>query len=138
MRPESKPGNSQPTLNRGPDEGRTSGGMPGWISAALKYAQPDEPAADAVRITSEGQGQAPSAMSDAGIQTRWIKRPGSVWRLIAGWGCIGAGLLGLILPVIPGIPLLIFGLVMLSTQYHWAHKAVLWMKARFRKHKPDQ
>jgi len=77
-------------------------------------------------------------MSEAGIHTRWIKRPGSVWRLIAGWICIGVGLLGLILPIIPGVPLLILGLVMLSTQHRWAHSALVWMKARFQKRNPER
>ena len=72
-------------------------------------------------------------MSEVGMQTAWIKRRGSVWRLLAGWVCIGVGLLGLILPIIPGIPLLIFGLVLLSSQYHWAHRATVWMKRRFHK-----
>jgi uncharacterized protein YqgC (DUF456 family) len=72
-------------------------------------------------------------MSESSMQRGWIRRPGSVWRLIAGWFCIGLGALGIILPIIPGIPLLVFGLVLLSTQYHWAHRAMLWMKARFRR-----
>ncbi len=74
------------------------------------------------------------SQTGTGIQTRWVRRPGSVWRLIVGWVCIALGLLGIILPIIPGIPLLIGGLVLLSTQYHWAHRSVLWMKAHFRKH----
>jgi len=72
-------------------------------------------------------------MSEAGIQTRWIRQQGSWWRLLVGWVCIGLGLLGLILPLIPGIPLLIFGLVMLSTQHHWAHQAMVWMTEKLRK-----
>ena len=72
-------------------------------------------------------------MGETGIQTRWVRRPGSLWRLIVGWLCIGAGLLGIILPIIPGIPLLLGGLVMLSTQYQWAHSAMLWVKNKFRK-----
>jgi len=73
-------------------------------------------------------------MGDTSIQTRWVRRPGSVWRLIVGWVCIGLGLLGIILPIIPGIPLLGGGLVLLSTQYHWAHKLMVWMKNKFRRH----
>jgi len=56
-----------------------------------------------------------------------------VWRLILGWLCIVAGLLGIILPIIPGIPLLIGGLVLLSTQYHWAHRLMVWVKQKFPK-----
>jgi hypothetical protein len=77
-----------------------------------------------------------STMSETSIQTRWVRRPGSVWRLILGWGSIGLGLLGIVLPILPGIPLLIFGLVLLSTQYRWAHAAMVWMKNKFRKNRP--
>ncbi|HET6206394.1 MAG TPA: PGPGW domain-containing protein [Terracidiphilus sp.] len=61
---------------------------------------------------------------------------GSLWRKIVGWFCIAAGLLGLVLPIIPGIPLLIAGVVTLSTQHRWARALMLWMKRRFRKHWP--
>jgi hypothetical protein len=61
---------------------------------------------------------------------------GSLWRKIVGWLCIAAGLLGLVLPIIPGIPLLIAGVVTLSTQHRWARALLLWMKRRFRKHWP--
>jgi len=53
-----------------------------------------------------------------------------LWRLLLGWICIAIGLLGIVLPIIPGIPLLIAGLVLLSSQYRWAHASVAWMKAR--------
>jgi uncharacterized membrane protein YbaN (DUF454 family) len=56
--------------------------------------------------------------------------------MIVGWACVAAGLLGLVLPIIPGIPLLIAGLVMLSTQHRWARALMLWMKRRFRKYWP--
>ena len=74
-------------------------------------------------------------MRETGLQTRWVRGPGSVWRLIVGWASIGLGLLGIVLPIIPGIPLLIFGLVLLSTQYRWAHDAMMWMKSKFHKRK---
>ena len=61
---------------------------------------------------------------------------GSLWRMIVGWFCIAAGLLGLILPIIPGIPLLIAGVVTLSTQHRWARALMLWAKRRYRKHWP--
>jgi uncharacterized membrane protein YbaN (DUF454 family) len=67
------------------------------------------------------------------IQTR-----GSLWRKIIGWACIAAGLLGLVLPIIPGIPLLIAGLVALSTQHRWARALMLWLKRRFRKYWPAE
>jgi len=55
----------------------------------------------------------------------------SVWRKLFGWGCVLVGLLGLILPIIPGIPLLFIGITALATQHHWAHNLLVWMKARF-------
>ena len=73
-------------------------------------------------------------MGETSLQMRWVRRPGSLWRLILGWAGIGVGLLGIILPIIPGIPLLIGGLVLLSTQYHWAHRLMVWMKRKFGRH----
>ena len=75
-------------------------------------------------------------MSEVDVQTRWIRKPRSLWRQMVGWGALGIGLLGVILPIIPGIPLLIFGLVVLSTQYRWAHTAMVWMKKKYHQHKP--
>ena len=77
-------------------------------------------------------------MAETGIQTSWIRRPRSVWRLIVGWAVIGFGLLGIVLPIIPGIPLIIGGLVLLSTQYPWAHKLMVWMKRKFARHSADR
>jgi uncharacterized protein YqgC (DUF456 family) len=65
-----------------------------------------------------------------------ISEPRSIGRMIVGWGLILMGLLGLILPVIPGIPLLIAGLVTLSTQHRWAHAAMVWTKRRSRRFWP--
>lgn len=56
----------------------------------------------------------------------------SLWRKIVGWAFIAVGLLGIILPIIPGIPLLIVGLMTLATQHRWAHQLLVWSKSRFR------
>ncbi|HKD15320.1 MAG TPA: PGPGW domain-containing protein [Candidatus Angelobacter sp.] len=53
--------------------------------------------------------------------------------LIAGWLCILAGAAGLVLPLVPGIPLLITGAVLLSRHHHWARRLL----ARVRKTFPD-
>jgi hypothetical protein len=56
----------------------------------------------------------------------------SIRRKILGWTCIILGLPGLILPVLPGIPLLVLGIVLLASQYQWAHNVLEWAKRRFR------
>ena len=42
--------------------------------------------------------------------------------LIFGWILLLGGVLGLLLPLLPGIPLLIAGLVILSREYAWARR----------------
>ena len=42
--------------------------------------------------------------------------------LVLGWILMVAGALGLLLPILPGIPLLIAGLVILSREYDWARR----------------
>jgi uncharacterized membrane protein YbaN (DUF454 family) len=55
---------------------------------------------------------------------------GSLWRNAGGWIFLMLGIAGLILPVLPGAPLLIAGLVLLSANHSWArnclHKVKLW------------
>lgn len=41
--------------------------------------------------------------------------------LVVGWVFIALGVVGLFLPVLQGILFLLIGLVMLSTEYVWAH-----------------
>lgn len=40
-----------------------------------------------------------------------LARPVSLWRTALGWACVCAGIIGILLPVIPGVPLLLAGLV---------------------------
>lgn len=47
-----------------------------------------------------------------------------VWKQVAGWGLLVLGLAGFVLPVIPGIPLLLAGLAILAHHYVWARKAM--------------
>jgi hypothetical protein len=58
---------------------------------------------------------------------------GPLWRTICGWICLVLGLAGLLLPLLPGVPLLFAGLFMLSNNYQWARKCLLWLKTRLRK-----
>ena len=40
------------------------------------------------------------------------------------------GLLGLVLPIIPGWVFLIPGLILLSREFHWARRLLEWLKHR--------
>ena len=62
----------------------------------------------------------------------------SLWRKIVGWACVVVGLLGFILPIIPGIPFLILGLVTLATQHRWARALLVWFKRRYRSLMPKK
>jgi uncharacterized protein len=62
-----------------------------------------------------------------------VSRPVTLWRIAVGWALVCAGLIGLILPVIPGVPLLIAGLVILSARYRWAAVCVKWVKRKVRR-----
>jgi uncharacterized protein len=59
-----------------------------------------------------------------------LSRPVSLWRTALGWACVCAGIVGIILPVIPGIPLLLAGLVILSARYRWAAVGVRWLRRK--------
>ncbi|MBZ5599886.1 MAG: PGPGW domain-containing protein [Acidobacteriia bacterium] len=52
--------------------------------------------------------------------------------LIVGWGFILLGIAGLFLPVLQGVLFLVIGLIILSSEYVWAHHLL----ARLRKHFP--
>jgi hypothetical protein len=56
-----------------------------------------------------------------------------LWRTISGWTCLALGVLGLALPLLPGIPLLFAGLFLLSTSYQWARRSRRWLRSRIRK-----
>ena len=65
---------------------------------------------------------------------RVARRSGTAsrWRTAVGWALVCAGILGMILPVIPGMPLLIGGLVVLSARYRWAAVGLRWLKRKVR------
>lgn len=53
------------------------------------------------------------------------RRESSRWlREVAGWGLLAAGIAGCILPILPGVPLILAGLLILSRDYVWAQRAV--------------
>jgi uncharacterized membrane protein YbaN (DUF454 family) len=53
--------------------------------------------------------------------------------LCLGWAFILLGIAGLFLPILQGILFLLIGLVILSTEYVWAHKLLTKLKTRFPK-----
>jgi hypothetical protein len=61
-----------------------------------------------------------------------LQRPGSLWGAVVGWLCVCVGVFGVVLPIIPGIPFLIAGLVILSARYRWAGFCLRWLKRKAR------
>lgn len=56
-----------------------------------------------------------------------------VWRLariIGGFGLVFLGVIGLFLPLLPGILFIVAGLVLLAREYHWARRLLDWVKSR--------
>ncbi|HUJ96382.1 MAG TPA: PGPGW domain-containing protein [Terriglobales bacterium] len=53
--------------------------------------------------------------------------------LIVGWGFILVGIAGLVLPILQGVLFIVIGLVILSTEYVWAHHLLARLKERFPK-----
>jgi uncharacterized membrane protein YbaN (DUF454 family) len=51
--------------------------------------------------------------------------------LIEGWGFIALGIAGLFLPVLQGILFLLIGLIILSSEYVWAHHWLTKLRRRF-------
>lgn len=50
---------------------------------------------------------------------------------LVGWGFILAGIVGTILPVLPGVLFVIIGLLILSSEYVWASNLLQKIRARF-------
>jgi uncharacterized membrane protein YbaN (DUF454 family) len=57
-----------------------------------------------------------------------LKRVGVI---IVGWAFIVIGIAGLFLPILQGVPFLLVGLLILSTEYVWAHNLLHKLRARF-------
>ena len=53
--------------------------------------------------------------------------------LSVGWGFILVGIVGLFLPVLQGVLFLFIGLVILSSEYVWAHRLIARLRQRFPK-----
>lgn len=70
----------------------------------------------------------------------WQKLAGksSFWRKLIGWPCLFIGLLGVIMPIIPGIPFLVVGLAALSTEYRWVRSLLVWTKRKMGRYWPQK
>jgi uncharacterized membrane protein YbaN (DUF454 family) len=53
--------------------------------------------------------------------------------LLVGWGFILVGIAGLFLPLLQGILFLFIGLIILSSEYAWAHRLIARLRQRFPK-----
>ncbi len=51
--------------------------------------------------------------------------------LLLGWGFIVLGVIGLFLPILQGVLFLIVGLLILSSEYVWAHHLLQKLRTRF-------
>jgi uncharacterized protein len=53
--------------------------------------------------------------------------------LIVGWAFILLGIVGLFLPILQGVLFLLVGLIILSSEYVWAHRLLTRLRKRFPK-----
>jgi uncharacterized membrane protein YbaN (DUF454 family) len=53
--------------------------------------------------------------------------------LIVGWCFILLGIVGLFLPILQGVLFLLIGLIILSSEYVWAHHLLAKLRQRFPK-----
>jgi uncharacterized protein len=53
--------------------------------------------------------------------------------LIVGWSFILLGIAGLVLPFLQGVLFILIGLLILSTEYHWARRLLAKLRERFPK-----
>ena len=51
--------------------------------------------------------------------------------VLLGWVFVAFGVIGVVLPILPGIPLLLIGLLVLSSEYVWAHQLLRKIRERF-------
>jgi len=60
--------------------------------------------------------------------------------LVLGWGFILLGIAGLFLPILQGVLFLVIGLIILSSEYVWAHRLLARLRERFPSvaHKADE
>lgn len=54
-----------------------------------------------------------------------------LFAVLLGWALVALGVVGMVLPILPGIPLLLVGLFVLSSEYVWAHHLLRKIRERF-------
>lgn len=58
----------------------------------------------------------------------------AAWRLgriIAGFILLGMGVVGLLIPVVPQVPFLVGGLLLLAPEFQWARRLLDWAKRKW-------
>lgn len=60
-----------------------------------------------------------------------------ILRLTLGWLLLFLGIVGLFLPFLQGILFILGGLAILSREYTWARRCLVWCRAKFRKKDPS-
>jgi uncharacterized protein len=53
--------------------------------------------------------------------------------IIVGWAFLLLGIVGLFLPILQGFLFIFIGLIILSTEYAWAHRLLTRLKTKFPK-----
>jgi uncharacterized protein YqgC (DUF456 family) len=62
-----------------------------------------------------------------------------VWfRIVGGMALLLLGVVGWILPVIPGWAFVIPGLMLLGREFHWARRALAWLKKYHPRKSPSE
>jgi len=51
--------------------------------------------------------------------------------LVTGWLLTIGGIIGVVLPVLPGLPFLLLGLSTLSKHYGWVRRVTMWLHSFF-------
>jgi uncharacterized membrane protein YbaN (DUF454 family) len=68
-----------------------------------------------------------NALSGERVQTKAKK----IALPLSGWAFILLGVIGLFLPILQGVLFLLIGLLILSSEYVWAHRLLLKIRSRF-------